>query len=113
MRKFESGRFRTDVLVFTQIDDEEHRGSTKALEEIGCTRHPRTEFGEASMCRLRNYTPLKFRDWTADPVARDLKGYKYGESTQIVAEYPDDAYVLASHVLYAYGELSLERNFVR
>lgn len=25
-------------------------------------------------------------------VARDLKGYHYGESTQIVAEYPDDAY---------------------
>jgi hypothetical protein len=36
--------------------------------------------------------PLKFRDPHTDPVANDLKGYHYGESTQIVAEYPDAAF---------------------
>ena len=91
-RKYEPPHLKTDVLVFTQLVDEEHKGAVAVLEDLGCTREPRKSWDEPSRCRLHDYVPLKFRNPHHDRVANDLKGYGYGESTQIVAEYPDSAF---------------------
>ena len=72
MRKLEPSRLKTDVLVFTQIEEEEFPGALRALKELGCTTDPRTSFAEPSTCRIRDYTPMKFRNPNTDPVARRL-----------------------------------------
>jgi hypothetical protein len=51
--KLEPARLRTDVLVFTQINVEEHVGALKELEALGCTTTPRTSLTEPSACRIR------------------------------------------------------------
>ena len=100
MRQYEPAHLRTDVLVFTQIVHEEHKGAVKVLEALGCTRSWRNDWNEPSMCRLYDYVPLKFRNPHESTVAFDLKGYGYGEvHAHSTAE-------LASRSCYMHGSSS-------
>jgi hypothetical protein len=53
--KHEPPNLRTDIVVFTQIHEEEHKGALLQLEAFGCITAARTTFAEQSACRIRDY----------------------------------------------------------